>query len=144
LWWPSLTKDMQTEQLLCWSGMTDTEHSTSGSNKKDKENNQPDIKCLLDWINFSMGSILNNISRSISFSTIPKSVSHKSYQLYRFVDVVFCCGRETFKYHMTIFWGILDPFPHMTVFWRFQPTSFPIRRFQPTPYPHIYSQIQQD
>jgi len=26
LWWPSLTKDMQTEQLLCWSGMTDTEH----------------------------------------------------------------------------------------------------------------------
>jgi len=20
LWWPSLTKDMQTEQLLCWSG----------------------------------------------------------------------------------------------------------------------------
>jgi len=27
LWWLSLTKDMQTEQLLCWSGMTDTEHS---------------------------------------------------------------------------------------------------------------------
>jgi len=26
--WPSLTKDMQTEQLLHWSGMTDTEHST--------------------------------------------------------------------------------------------------------------------
>jgi len=25
LWWPSLTKDMQTEQLLCWSDMTDTE-----------------------------------------------------------------------------------------------------------------------
>jgi len=25
LWWPSLTKDMQTQQLLCWSGMTDTE-----------------------------------------------------------------------------------------------------------------------
>jgi len=34
LWWPSLTKDLQTEQLLCWNGMTDTEHSTtSGSNK---------------------------------------------------------------------------------------------------------------
>jgi len=32
--WPSLMKDMQTEQLLCWSGMTDTEHSTtSGSNE---------------------------------------------------------------------------------------------------------------
>jgi len=31
---PSLTKDIQTEQLLCWSGMTDTEHSrTSGSNE---------------------------------------------------------------------------------------------------------------
>jgi len=26
LWWPSLTKDMQTEQLLCWSGVPDTEH----------------------------------------------------------------------------------------------------------------------
>jgi len=26
LWWPSLTKNMQSEQLLCWSGMTDTEH----------------------------------------------------------------------------------------------------------------------
>jgi len=35
LWWPSsLTKDMQTEQLLCWSDVTDTEHSTtSGSNE---------------------------------------------------------------------------------------------------------------
>jgi len=35
LWWPSLTKDMQTEQLLCWSGMTGTEHITSGSNEKE-------------------------------------------------------------------------------------------------------------
>jgi len=26
---------MQTEQLLCCSGMTDTEHSTSGSNEED-------------------------------------------------------------------------------------------------------------
>jgi len=34
LWCPSLTKDMQTEQLLCWSGMTDTEHTTSGSNEE--------------------------------------------------------------------------------------------------------------
>jgi len=25
---------MQTEQLFCWSGMTDTEHTTSGSNKE--------------------------------------------------------------------------------------------------------------
>jgi len=34
LWWPSLMKDMETEQLLYWSGMTDTEHSTtSGSNE---------------------------------------------------------------------------------------------------------------
>jgi len=37
LWWPSLTKDMQTEQLLCWNGMSDTEHSaTSGSNEEYK------------------------------------------------------------------------------------------------------------
>jgi len=36
LWCPSLTKDMQTEQLLCWSVMTDTEHSkTSSSNEED-------------------------------------------------------------------------------------------------------------
>jgi len=38
LWWPSLTKDVQTEQLLCWSGMIDTEHiTTSGSNKEDSK-----------------------------------------------------------------------------------------------------------
>jgi len=32
LWWPSLTKDMQTEQRLFWSGMTASvlEHTTSG------------------------------------------------------------------------------------------------------------------
>jgi len=37
LWWPSLTKDMQTEQLLYWSGVTDTEHSaTSRSNEEDE------------------------------------------------------------------------------------------------------------
>jgi len=36
LLWPSLTKDMQTERLLCWSGMTVTEHSkTSSSNEED-------------------------------------------------------------------------------------------------------------
>jgi len=30
-----MTKDMQTEQHLCWSGMTDTEHSTtSGLNEE--------------------------------------------------------------------------------------------------------------
>jgi len=27
---------MQTEQLLCWSGMTDTEHTTSGSNEEEE------------------------------------------------------------------------------------------------------------
>jgi len=32
---PSLTKDVQTEQLLCWSGMADTEHTTSGSNEEE-------------------------------------------------------------------------------------------------------------
>jgi len=34
LWWPSLTKGMQTQQLLCWSGMTDTEHNKFGSNEE--------------------------------------------------------------------------------------------------------------
>jgi len=35
LWWLSLTKDLQAENPPCWSGMTDTEHSTtSGSNEK--------------------------------------------------------------------------------------------------------------
>jgi len=27
---------MQTEQLLCWSGITDMEHTTSGSNEGSK------------------------------------------------------------------------------------------------------------
>jgi len=39
LWSPSLTKDMQTEQLLCWSDMTDTEYTTSGSNEEDNNLN---------------------------------------------------------------------------------------------------------
>jgi len=29
-----LTKDMQTEQLLYWSGMADTEHTTFDSNEE--------------------------------------------------------------------------------------------------------------
>jgi len=35
LWWPSLTKDLQTEQLLYWSVMTDTVRTTSGSNEEE-------------------------------------------------------------------------------------------------------------
>jgi len=35
LWWSSLTKDMQTEQLLCWSGISDTEHRTTASSNED-------------------------------------------------------------------------------------------------------------
>jgi len=38
LWWPSLTKGMQTEQRLCWSGMSDAEHSTSSSNEEATQN----------------------------------------------------------------------------------------------------------
>jgi len=37
LWRPTLVKDMQAEQLVCWSGMTDTEHRSitiSGSNEE--------------------------------------------------------------------------------------------------------------
>jgi len=37
LWWPSLTKDMQTEQLLCWSGMTDMEHHSTTSSFNEEE-----------------------------------------------------------------------------------------------------------
>jgi len=44
LWWPSLTKDRQTEQLLCWSGMTDTEQSTtSGSNEEEASMPKPNV-----------------------------------------------------------------------------------------------------
>jgi len=32
-----MTKDMQTEQLLCWSGMTDAEHSTTSSSNEEEE-----------------------------------------------------------------------------------------------------------
>jgi len=38
LWWLSLTKDIQIEQLLCWSGMTDTEHSTTSSSNEEEGN----------------------------------------------------------------------------------------------------------
>jgi len=31
-----MPKDMQTEQLLCWSGMTDTEHSKTSSLNKEE------------------------------------------------------------------------------------------------------------
>jgi len=33
-----LTKDMQTEQLLCLNGLTDIEHTNSGSNKENRHN----------------------------------------------------------------------------------------------------------
>jgi len=37
-----------TEQLLCWSGMTDTEHTTTGSNEEDQRDFQlQQIKILL-------------------------------------------------------------------------------------------------
>jgi len=36
LWWPSLTKDMQIKQLLCWNDMIGTEHTTSGSNEEEE------------------------------------------------------------------------------------------------------------
>jgi len=40
LWWPSLTKDMQAEQLLCWIEMTDTVYTTTGSNEEEEEYSQ--------------------------------------------------------------------------------------------------------
>jgi len=39
LWWPSLTRDMQTEQLLFWSGKADTEYTASDSNEEEEERN---------------------------------------------------------------------------------------------------------
>jgi len=35
LWWSSLMKDMQTEQFLCWSDIT--EHSTISSSNEEEE-----------------------------------------------------------------------------------------------------------
>jgi len=35
---------MQTEQLLCWSGTTDTEHSTTSSSNEKEDQNQFGIK----------------------------------------------------------------------------------------------------
>jgi len=32
----SLIKDMQAEQLLCWSSMTDTKHSTTSSSNEEE------------------------------------------------------------------------------------------------------------
>jgi len=37
LWWPSLTEDIQTDQLLCWSDMTDTEYSTTSSSNEEEQ-----------------------------------------------------------------------------------------------------------
>jgi len=39
MWWPSLTKDMQTKQLLCWSGMTDIKHTIADSDEEDHDKN---------------------------------------------------------------------------------------------------------
>jgi len=37
LWWPSLTKDMQTEQLLCWSGIGMTNPNHITSGSNEEE-----------------------------------------------------------------------------------------------------------
>jgi len=55
LWEPSLTIDMQTEQLLCWSGMTDT-HTTSGSNEEGV------ILCLCDAVSINKYIIFGDIN----------------------------------------------------------------------------------
>jgi len=36
LWCLSQTKDMQTDQLLCWNGITDTERSTTSSSNEEE------------------------------------------------------------------------------------------------------------
>jgi len=46
-----LTKDMQAEQLLCWSGMTDTERSTtSGSNEPAKNRNRQNFLLIQGYL----------------------------------------------------------------------------------------------
>jgi len=40
-------KDMQTEQLLCWNGMTDTEHSTGTTSSSIKEEAPLNLAMLL-------------------------------------------------------------------------------------------------
>jgi len=37
---------MQTEQLLCWSGMTDTEHSTTSSSNEEGERSKINAKVV--------------------------------------------------------------------------------------------------
>jgi len=60
LWWSSLTKGMQTEQLLCWSGMTDTEHISF----KRRKNPYLSQDCELDRFLFEF--ILTSSSLKIS------------------------------------------------------------------------------
>jgi len=40
---------MQTEQLLCWSGMTDTDHSTTSSSNEKDEN---DVTKIFHYKNY--------------------------------------------------------------------------------------------
>jgi len=43
---------MQTEQLLCWSGVTDTEHrKTSGSNEEDQPASTQNLLFLIKKVN---------------------------------------------------------------------------------------------
>jgi len=42
-----MTKDMQTEQLLCWSGMTETEQSTTSSSNEEEQSYK--ISYLTDY-----------------------------------------------------------------------------------------------
>jgi len=43
-----LTKDMLTEQLLCWSGMTGTEHKTTSSSSEEIYESGMDLQCLAE------------------------------------------------------------------------------------------------
>jgi len=50
---------MQTEQLLCWSGMTDTEHSTTSSSNEEEEVNIVENIVYLQTFRPSTGAIIN-------------------------------------------------------------------------------------
>jgi len=55
---------MQTEQLLFWSGVTDTEHTTSGSNEEDKMHNiSVSLNNFFNWLSMHKGR-LHNIAKN--------------------------------------------------------------------------------
>jgi len=80
-----LTKDIQAEQLLCWSGMTDTEYSTtSSSNEEDHKFKQPLCTVLYQKISQKDEILLNRLY-SFSGNFTMYLVNHNTVTLYTLV-----------------------------------------------------------